>query len=209
MWGFIKTRLVPLFLVVAALACVAGVGLLQEFEDDEIPALCTRVGVALPLTDPRLEVSTLRGVLELWDGDVRIKVYDCAFGEDGAFNRTAAGRPSTPLGEFRIVEKQVREDVLARGPRFLRLDYPDLDAADRGLSDGLLTAEHYDAIRTAAAAGLPTPVDTPLGGPLGIQGNWFFWRPRHFTDGSIALANADLNELFRHVPIGTPVIVRE
>jgi len=42
-------------------------------------------------------------------------------------------------------------------------------------------------VREAAAAGDPPPAG-PLGGPLGIQGNFFFWVAQHFTDGSVALA---------------------
>jgi lipoprotein-anchoring transpeptidase ErfK/SrfK len=51
------------------------------------------------------------------------------------------------------------------------------------------------------------PCPPSLGGPFGIQGNFFTVSTKHCTDGAIAISNADVIELWRHAPVGTPVSV--
>lgn len=195
-----------------AALCAAGVvavfgGVLQEFSTDDVPRLAAEQGLSIPLADPNVYVSTRRGVLELRDGDVVVQSYDCGFGSCAAFGARGAGLRSTPIGEYRVVAKSERRDVVERGARFLRLDYPNAEDARRALENGVLDRATAESIFDAAAAGLTPPADTPLGGPLGIQGNRFFFQPRHHTDGAISLANADVVELFKHLPEGARVVI--
>ena len=131
------------------------------------------------------------------------------FGRSPVSGRIGKDIASTPQGEYRIIKKEIREDILNRGSRFLLLDYPNSGDAQRGRAGNLLTREEYERIVAAEREGEVPPYDTPLGGPLGIQGNFFFFRERHYTDGSVAISNADLNELYDYVPVGTPVFIHE
>jgi lipoprotein-anchoring transpeptidase ErfK/SrfK len=47
-------------------------------------------------------------------------------------------------------------------------------------------------------------MDTPLGGQVMIHGKGSSW---DWTSGCIALDHQDIEELFRSVPIGTPVTI--
>jgi hypothetical protein len=189
-----------------AFAYAAAVGgVLQEYAPDDVPEAAREAGVALPLADPNVYVSTRRGTLELRDGDVVVARYDCGFGASPVFGRIAADARSTPLGEYRIVAAERTREFGGRGARFLRLDWPNVDDAARALDLGVISRDDYDAIAAAATAGLPPPTDTPLGGPIGIQGGLFFFHARHATDGSVGLANADVVELFGYLPVGTRV----
>jgi hypothetical protein len=202
---FRKTILALLVIGCVGFVAVAA-GLLQEFATDEIPAAVAALGVALPLEEPNVYVSTDRGVLELRDGDVVIKRYDCGFGHGVTFGRLGKDARCTPVGEYKITAKEVRQDVIGRGSRFLRLDFPNLDDAAKALSLGIVTRAEYEDLRAAALAGA-SPPPTALGGPLGIQGNYYFFTQRHFSDGSIALSNASINELFKYLPVGAPVVI--
>lgn len=198
----------PALAALCAAACIAVMGgVLQEFSADEVPRLAAEQGLALPLADPNAYVSTRRGVLELRDGDVVVQSYDCGFGACAAFGARGAGLKSTPVGEYRVVAKAKRTDVVERGARFLQLDYPNGEDARRALENGNIEPEAAEAIFAAEAAGLRPPFDTPLGGPLGIQGNRFFFQPRHHTDGAISLSNADVIELFEYLPEGARVVI--
>ena len=146
--------------------------------------------------------------LSLYDGDTLLRRYDIGYGR-GPVGRIVNRENCTPLGEFRIVAKQKRADLMSRGARFLRLNHPTEETAHRAWESGAITDEDLDAICAAHAEGREPPHDTALGGPLGIQGNLFFFMERRFTDGSIALSNGDLNELYEHVSIGTLVIIKE
>jgi hypothetical protein len=200
-------RLLGVALVGAAGFVVFAAGLLQEFSGDEIPKAAIDAGVSLPLSDPNVYVSTRRGVLELRDGDVVVKLYDCGFGRSSGFARLGRGEASTPLGEYKIVAKERRKDVANRGSRFLRFDYPTEDDLRRALFAGVVTDEELPFVRASIMEGGPPPPVAALGGPIGIQGGYYFFTARHFTDGSIALSNADVNELYDYLPEGCRVVV--
>ncbi len=189
----------------AAAYGVLVVGVLQEFSRDDVPAAAKRAGLAVPLADPNVYVSTKRGVLELRDGETVVGMYSCGFGVSAIFGRLDHGARSTPLGEYRVVAATATRELGGRGARFLRIDWPSVDDAVRALDAGFISRADYDAIAAAAAIGVPPPVDTPFGGPIGIQGGHFFFHARHCTDGSVALSNADMLEVFAHLPVGARV----
>lgn len=186
-----------------------GGAFLQEFNSSDVPERLPALGLKLPLEDPRVEISVYRFVVELWDGDAMIKRWEAGFGRSPVAGRVGKELASTPHGEYRIIRKVMRENVLNHGSRFLLLDFPNALDARRGVDAGILSRDDYDRIVAADRADELPPMDTALGGPLGIQGNFFFFRERHFTDGSVAMSNADLNELYEYVPVGTPVYIHE
>lgn len=200
-------------LVYAALSIAFAVilfvaGFLQEFSPDDVSGKLKSLGLLSKFDDPRIEVSVNKMVLSLFDGETLVSRYDIGFGS-GRPGRSAVEERSTPYGEYRIVARQKRGAVFSRGSRFLIIDYPSMNDAANALGNGKLSQADYDRIARAHAVGERIPVDTPLKGPIGIHGNFFFFRDRRFTDGSVALSNSDLNELFEYVPVGTPVIITE
>ncbi len=203
-----KFRVLAFVLAGAALLAGAFVSLyLQEFAGDEIPERARAAGIAVPLQDPKIEVDLDRFTLTLLDGDAPVKRYDIGFGKARSVGVLALAG-CTPVGEYRIIRKAVREDVLNRGSRFLQIDYPNADDVFAGHRAGSIDGATAARFRLAEESGSPPPADTPLRGNLGIQGNFFGLRDRRFTDGSIALSNSDINELFSWVSVGTPVIIR-
>ena len=192
----------------AAVICTAIVifALLQEVYNDDLPERAAAAGISLPLEDPIIEVSIQRGTLSLLEGDVMLKRWNIGQG------RVTAGRRvnregSTPIGEYRVVAKRMREDVLERGSRYLILDFPSDFDAQRALDLGAISYAEYLRIAAAAARDELPPTDSALGGPVCIQGNFFFFRNSRCTDGCIAMGNAEINQLYEYVPVGTPVII--
>jgi hypothetical protein len=209
MWITFKRWFLVVLLIGAAGTILFAGAFLQEFHGHDIESRLPGLGLRLPLKDPRIEVSCYRFVLELWDGDVMIKRYEAGFGRSPVSGRIGKDIASTPHGEYSVIRKDKREDVLKHGSRFMLLDYPNTGDAQRALEVNLITRAEYERIVAADRAGEPPPYDTALGGPLGIHGNFFFFRERHYTDGSVAIGNADINELFDYVPVGTPVLIHE
>jgi hypothetical protein len=205
---FKKLLLVGLLITSVGVILFAG-AFLQEFHKKDIETRLPGLGLKLPLKEPRIEVSVYRFCLELFDGDTLVKRYEAGFGKAPVSGRIGRDLASTPMGEYKIIRKEIRKDLMARGSRFLVLDYPNSGDARRGLETGTLPRDEYYQILGAEEAGATPPTNTMFGGPLGIQGNFFFFRERHFTDGSVALANSDVNELFDYVPVGTPVVIKD
>lgn len=165
-------------------------------------------GVMLPLKEPRLEVDVSNLTMSLFDGETLVQRFDVAVGENRQLGVLTTGADSTPLGEYRIIRKAVREDILSRGSRFMEIDFPSIVDVEAAYDRGMIDHETYEACYRASAAGEPFPVDLPFGQTIGIQGNHFILNGSRSTDGSIALRNADMNDLYDHIPVGTTVVIK-
>jgi murein L,D-transpeptidase YafK len=87
----------------------------------------------------------------------------------------------------------------------LGLSYPNIQDAERGLREGLISREQYDRIAEAIREGRRPPWHTPLGGEIFIHGDG---SKKDWTLGCIALHNNDIRELYDVVPVGTPVLIQ-
>ena len=156
-----------------------------------------------------LQVDTRELTLTVMQGDSILRTYDnIAIGSNGPTWNKQVHDEKTPLGNFTINGIRPSE----RFALFLAIDYPTMEHAQRALKDGRLKRAEFEAIRDAWNNKRPPPQSTRLGGQLGIHGlglgsedihNSFNW-----TDGCIALTNAQVEELAGWVRIGTRVSVR-
>lgn len=155
-----------------------------------------------------LRVVTAELRLDVMDDDRRLHSYaGIAIGRYGTTAAKRAGDGMTPLGEFRIVRIAARTDF----HRFYGLDYPNLAHARAGLQAGRITATQFERIRQALRQGSQPPQHTALGGYIGIHGlgdgepaihadfNW--------TEGCIALTNAQVDDLAQWIDKGTRVVI--
>jgi lipoprotein-anchoring transpeptidase ErfK/SrfK len=94
------------------------------------------------------------------------------------------------------------------------LSYPGLRHASDGLQNKLISPEQYALIKKAIDERQQPPWDTRLGGAVGIHGrmiegaiNGNSLASINWTDGCIALDNADIDEIYSVVTFGTPVTI--
>jgi murein L,D-transpeptidase YafK len=140
-----------------------------------------------------------------------VKTYRAVFGkgfQDG--DKQRMGDKRTPEGEFYICTMNHSK----RFYKFMGLSYPGLQHAEYGLQAKMITPLEYTMIRKALEERQPPPWDTRLGGAVGIHGRMLDEQvsPRQYlsmnwTDGCIALDNADVDEIYSVVSLGTPVTV--
>lgn len=157
----------------------------------------------------RIFVDTDRRTLQVMQGKRVVATFNgIAIGRFGKTYFKTRGDNKTPLGTFKIgwIGKKTRYH------RFLGLTYPDMDAADRALVDGRIDEAQWQAIRRATQAGKVPPQNTPLGGMIGIhglgKGDLEFHREYNWTNGCVALTNAQIDILVEWARIGTPVEIR-
>jgi len=156
-----------------------------------------------------LRVDTRDATLTVMKGDKPQEVFsNISIGRFGKTYFKMKGDRRTPLGRFTIAWIPAKSQY----HRFLGLNYPDRERADRALADGDITEAQWQAIRRASEANRRPPQDTPLGGFIGIHGtgdgdpgihSQFNW-----TSGCIALTNDQIDRLVDLVRIGTPVEIR-
>lgn len=149
--------------------------------------------------------------LTLYKGDRPVKTYRAVFGKgflDGDKRRT--GDKRTPEGDFFICSMNHSK----RFYKFIGLSYPDVRHAERGLREGLISPEEFEMIKKANEGRQQPPWETRLGGAVGIHGRMSDsatdpgrYSMMNWTDGCIAMENADVDEIYSIASIGTAVTI--
>jgi murein L,D-transpeptidase YafK len=126
--------------------------------------------------------------LELWRGRELLRSYRISLGLNPNGHKQQEGDFRTPEGRYRLNARNPRSDFFLS----LAVSYPD----------------KADVARAREAGVAP-------GGAIMIHGlpNQPKWSPDHYakndwTDGCIALSNADMMEVWMLVPTGTPIDIR-
>ena len=187
-----RRHLLVILVILAAAAAVLLLGAPARMQFMEKHKL------ASPLKEPRLVVRKKARTLELYDGRKFIKSYSVVLGFAPDGDKEVEGDGKTPEGKFYVFTKN-------RQSKFhlsLGISYPAKDDAERGLANGLITKSEHDDISTAIESGKMPPQKTALGGEIYIHGGG---TSSDWTWGCVAMNNAEIEELFETVPVGTLV----
>ena len=111
------------------------------------------------------------------------------------------GDGATPEGDFYIFVKNNKSAYYLS----LGVSYPNVEDAERGFRDGLITNAQYNAIVEANRKKAAPPQYTKLGGLIYIHGHG---AKSDWTWGCVALENEDMKELYDAVSVGTPVTIK-
>lgn len=136
--------------------------------------------------------------LQLFSDTSLVHTYPIALGTVPIGPKRKAGDRCTPEGKYYVCEKNFHSHFYLS----LGLSYPNLEDAERGLSDHLITEYQYREIVTANKHHRKPSWNTALGGEVMIHGGG---TGQDWTWGCIALDNPNIKELFEAVPIGTEV----
>ncbi len=164
------------------------------------------------LKNVRLIVHRMDYEMDLYSDTVFVKSYKAVFGRNSSNVKTGAQDFATPRGRYRIC----RIDTNARYYKCFRLNYPnESDAADAFKKKEITQKEYLKIVHSLETNGCP-PQTTYLGGRIGIHGigkyNFIFKNLPfvfNWTNGSIAISNDDIDELYKVVKIGTPVFIKD
>jgi murein L,D-transpeptidase YafK len=132
--------------------------------------------------------------------------YSIALGRNAEADKSVEGDQATPLGEFYVCAKNPRSRYFLS----LCISYPNAEDAERGLAAGLIGVQEYGQILAALHAGKAPPQHTRLGGEIYIHGRGVKETEaapteKDWTRGCIALENADMQDLYGRIDIGTAV----
>lgn len=139
----------------------------------------------LSQTVTRIEIDKSDREMVVFAGDARLKSYRIALGFSPEGDKAREGDGRTPEGRFRID----RRNPQSRFHLSLGIDYPQPDDIARARAQGVSPGGDI------FIHGQPNRV--PDG--MMLPGDW--------TAGCVALTNAEMRELWDHVPIGTEVII--
>lgn len=204
--------------------------------DLPLGTILARAGLELAdgkVPEPRIVILKAQRRLELWSGDLLVKVYRAQLGSRPGGDKVKVKDGRTPEGEYAICKHQG-----SRYHRGLLLNYPNRKDVERGREQGLVTDEQAAEIDAAVMQGRCPPQNTRLGGFIMIHGQSpdltsaltraqrkgdLTVRKGHvmgdgdpanlsevwdWTQGCVALLNPDIRELYDLLPDGTPVEIR-
>lgn len=143
-----------------------------------------------------------------WNGTL-LKSYHVELSEMGLGDKAVSGDHKTPEGTFYIAEKSVLNPPdQYLGTRWMELSYPNIEDANRGLQQGLISRNVHDQIVAAINSGGIPPQDTALGGGVGIHGGSTPALGKDWTWGCTGLTNKDVEDFYGYVAVGTKVIIQ-
>ena len=152
------------------------------------------------VTDIRIKILKDERRLLLMKGNKVQQQYPAALGFNPRDDKIKQGDGCTPEGRFyicQIIEKP--KPAATFGSVSLRISYPNIEDARRGLKDKLITKTQYLAIVKAIYHGRMPPQNTPLGSSIKIHGG----DPgvsHDWTLGCVAMKNPDIKQLFSRIP---------
>jgi len=159
-----------------------------------------RPPIESPINKPRIVVYKAARKLEFYSDQKLLKTYRAGLGFSPVLDKKREGDGATPEGEFYVFVKNNKSAYYLS----LGVSYPNVEDAERGLRDKLITKRQYNAIVEAIRKKVGPPQYTKLGGLIYIHGNG---SSSDWTWGCVALENADMKELFDSVEVGTPVTI--
>ena len=146
--------------------------------------------------------------LTLFTGDTVLKSYPVALGDGGPGAKQVQGDHKTPEGFFYIVDKTIFNPAdQFLGTRWMRLGYPNIEDAIRGIQQNIISPSEYQTVITAFVNKTTPPQFTELGGGVGIHGG-DPGTDNDWTWGCVGLADQDIEDFFPYIDIGTPVIIK-
>jgi L,D-peptidoglycan transpeptidase YkuD (ErfK/YbiS/YcfS/YnhG family) len=124
--------------------------------------------------------------VDLYDDGHVVRSYNADMGYRSVNDKARSGDAATPEGRYRITAKKPGSTYY----KALALDYP--NAEDRA---------EFDRLKRSGRI----PRGASLGGLIEIHGEG--GRGKDWTKGCVALANQDMDDLFRRAGVGTPVTI--
>ena len=156
--------------------------------------LTTANGSSLPIQPIRIVIDKSDYELSVYDAQGWYATYPVVFGNNSLADKCVEGDRCTPEGSFRIVNKRVHD----KWSRYMGLDYPTPASIAR-----------FNELKRQGKI----PRNATPGAGVGIHGTWphdeyMIDRYSNWTNGCIAMKNEDVQEIYRFVPVGTPVTIK-
>jgi murein L,D-transpeptidase YafK len=160
----------------------------------------------------RLEISKSDKQLTVKKGDETIKSFYIALGKGGKGTKQRLGDKKTPVGDYKITDFKAD----SKFHYFMQIDYPNMLDAWYGYKNKIISGKEFKKIAFAVRDKHRPPQNTALGGYIGIHGLGESTAERRkihesfdWTEGCIALKNAEITALRQYVSIGTRVLIKE
>ena len=163
------------------------------------------------ITNPKIIIDRHNYTLGIYEDSVLIKNYRVSFGKSVHTPKTRNGDKATPVGEYKICKIYPVHNYY----KFFQINYPNLDDGAAALRKGWISQKEFNDIKFEYYYEGCTKFQKVLGGNIGIQGigelNYIFKNLPfvfNWTDGSIAMSNENIDEIYSVIREGTEVVIK-
>lgn len=163
------------------------------------------------ITNPKIVVDRHNYTLGIYEDSVLIKNYRVSFGKSLHTRKSRAGDKATPVGVYKICKIYTTHKYY----KFFQINYPNLEDGADALRKGLISQKEYNDIKFDYYYEGCTGYQKVLGGNIGIHGigelNYIFKNLPfvfNWTDGSIAMSNENIDEIYSVIKEGTEVVIK-
>jgi murein L,D-transpeptidase YafK len=163
------------------------------------------------ISNPKIVIDRHNYTLGIYEDSVLIKNYKVSFGKSVLTPKTRAGDKATPVGLYRICKIYTTHKY----HKFFQINYPNLEDGGDALRKGWISQKEYNDIKFQYYYEGCTKYHRILGGDIGIHGigelNYIFKNLPfvfNWTNGSIAMSNENIDEIYSVIREGTEVVIR-
>jgi hypothetical protein len=161
------------------------------------------------INNPSIVIDKKHYTLTLYSDSIEVKEYRAVFGK-GNQDKQAADELSTPVGEYEICQI----DTAHIYHKFFRLNYPNISDLRGALRAGLITKQDFENMSLQSYYSDSISQSSFKWRKIGLHGigqlNFLFKNLPfvfNWTDGSIAISNEEIDELYGVIQKGTKVTI--
>nr|WP_290697765.1 L,D-transpeptidase [Halomonas sp. UBA3074] len=176
---------------------------------DLIETMLTRAPVPRHSNELWVLIDDEEATLSVFRGNALLERFaPISLGRAGAKTQRVRGDNVTPMGEFRIN----RFNYESQWRTFMGIDFPTPAHARMALEKGIYSQTDYEDYFDYYRRNGHPPQNTALGGAIGIHGlgsaDPDIHGRYHWTQGCVAVTNAQIDRLAELVGVGTRVVIR-
>lgn len=163
------------------------------------------------LTNVSVVIHKQKYKLELYSDTLLIKSYRAVFGKSSSAARRKSYKNVTPSGTYQVCSI----DTNSRYEKFFTINYPNERDLRGALRLGYISNNEYN-IMINNLENSECPSDSEKFEMIGIHGigqlNFIFKNLPfvfNWTNGSIAISNESINELYSVITVGTKIVIKD
>jgi len=200
-----------LYFIASIVIFFAGVilyGMILNLSEPSLPEMMVSKGLRY-LVNVKIQVDRKNYKLNLYSDTILVKSYKAVFGRNSNSPKIFTKDYKTPVGKYVICDI----DTSSTYNKFFRLNYPNKNDLAEALKAKLISNKEYQQMYNDLEQGdCPTVKDETL--IIGIHGigrlNAIFKNLPfvfNWTNGSIAVSNEDIDEIYSAIKKGTEVVI--
>ncbi len=200
-----------LYFIASIIIFFAGVllyGLILNLSEPSLPEMMVSKGLRY-LVNVKIQVDRKNYRLNLYSDTILVKSYKAVFGRNSSSHKVFTNDNKTPIGKYVICDI----DTSSVYDKFFRINYPNKNDLAEALKTKLISNQDYERMNNELEQGdCPTVKDETL--LIGIHGigrlNSIFKNlpfVYNWTNGSVAVSNEDIDEIYSAIKKGTEVVI--